>query len=433
VAAEQLVPLPRHSFPRVVVQYALQLVRSGASLRAAAKILSWLVPALGLGTRTPCYQAVRHWLLQVGLHELQRERSRGNDWVWLIDHTQQLGDKKVLLIVGLRLAQWRRDEPLAQRDLQLLAVHPEANSTGESLDGHLEELSQRVGAPRAIVSDGARDLRLGVNLFRARHPEHRLAWLYDIKHFAAVLLKQELEHDSDWQAFTTAANRTKQQCSVTALAALHPPNQRGKARYLNLQELLAWSQKVLSLLDAPRGPEHLGLDGAKCEARFGWVRDYRQQIAAWQAALAVVEITESHVRRGGVYRGLVAALTPQLQAAASGPLSQRLRDKLLAHLAEQADQTIDGEHLPASSESLESLIGTYKHLQGEQGHHGVTSLVLGLGTFLARDLAAIIPTALASTTSRTLLTWCREHLGATLQACRQRCRHFLSSRTKSNP
>ena len=415
-----------------MVLIAMQLVRSGASLRAAARILGWLAPTLGLGERTPCYQAVRQWLLRVGLHALLHPRERGDDWIWLIDHTQQLGDKKVLLIVGLRLAQWQRGEPLQQRDLQLLAVHPETHSTGESLAEHLQELQQQTGMPRAIVSDGARDLRLGVELFYAQHPEHHGAWLYDIKHFAAILLKHELTDDADWQAFTAAANRTKQQCSVTALAALHPPNQRGKARYLNLQELLAWGRKVLQLLDADAAPQ-LGLDPAKFETRFGWLRDFRSQLDAWQAALQVVEITESHVRREGVYRGLVETLAPLLDAAASSPLSQRLRDKLLQHLAEQSLQTMADEHLPASSECLESLIGTYKHLQGEQGHHGVTSLVLALGAFLTRDLNAAIPATLASTTTRTLRDWSRDQLGATLQACRQRCHHFLASLTKTNP
>jgi len=311
-------------------------------------------------------------------------------------------------------------------------VLPETSSTGESLADHLEELEPQLGVPRAIVSDGARELRLGVNLFYAQHPEHPRAWVYDIKHFAAILLKHELQPDANWQAFTAAANRTKQQCSVTALAALHPPNQRGKARYLNLQELLAWSRKVLALLDANAAPQ-LGLDPTKFEARFGWLRDFRTSLDEWQAALQVIEIAESHVRREGVYRGLVETLAPPLAAAATSPLSQRLRDKLLQHLDEQSQQTVGDEHLPASSECLESLIGTYKHLQGEQGHHGVTSLVLALGALLTRDIREVIPAAFASTTTQSLRDWCQQRLGATLQACRQRCHHFLASLTNPNP
>jgi hypothetical protein len=96
---------------------------------------------------------------------------------------------------------------------------------------------------------------------------------------------------------------------------------------------------------------------ATCAAKLGWLREYRQAIEHWSAALQVVEITESHVRRHGVYRGLVEQLQAPLAAVATSPWSARLRDRLLRHLAEQAEQTIAEEHLPASSEVLESLIG----------------------------------------------------------------------------
>lgn len=386
-----------------------------------------------LGSRAPCYQTVRQWLLRVGLHTLTSAQPAGDDWIWIVDHTQQLGDKKILLIVGLRLSVWRAGQPLEHGDVELLVVHPETKSTGEGLAQHFEVLQERLGMPRGIVSDGARDLRLGVTLFRERHPEVLLAWLYDIKHFTALLLKQELENDSTWQAFTSAANRTKQQCSVTALAALHPPNQRGKARYLNLQELVAWGRKILTLLDDPRSVEQLGLDAARCEAKLGWLREYREALEEWRATMQVVEIAESHVRRQGIYRGLIEDLSPQLQAVAMSPLSQRLRDGLLTHLAEQAEQTMGNERLPSSSEVLESLIGSYKYLQGEQSHHGVTCLVLGLGALITRNLAAVLPAALSATRTRALATWCREQLGPTLQGCRQHLHQLLSHGTKPDP
>jgi hypothetical protein len=412
--------------------YALQLVRCGVSLRAAARILSWLARE-GKWERAPCYQTVRLWLLRVGLHALSGPKPRCDDWVWFVDHTQQLGDKKLLLVVGLRLSDWKAERPLDHSDMVLLALHPETSSSGESLCRRLEEVFRIVGMPKAIVSDGARDLRRGVALFSQRHPEARVIWLYDIKHYCALLLKGELEKDPLWAAFTAAANRTKQQCSVTALAALNPPNQRGKARYLNLQELVAWARKMLTLLDRPGGAPEIGLETASCEQKLGWLREYREAIASWHAAMQVVEITESQVRRGGVYQGLVEELTPRLAVAATSPLSRRLGDQLLSHLTEQAQQTPDGQRLPASSEVLESLIGTYKRLHGEHGHHGVTSLALGLGTLMTPNLAPMLPVALSTVGVRDLTDWCQKQLGRTLQSCRRRLHQLLSPGIKPVP
>ncbi|MCI0355542.1 MAG: hypothetical protein L0099_10965 [Acidobacteria bacterium] len=409
----------------------LKLVLSGSGLRAAARILQWLLPACGLDDQAPTYQALRLWVLRVGLWELQRPRERADDWIWIVDHTQQLGDKKVLLIVGLRLSDWRRGEPLEHRDLSLLALEPVKSATGEGLAEECERLAQRTGVPRAIVSDGARDLRCGFNLFHERHPG--VAWLYDIKHFTAAALKHELEDDPQWKEFTAAANRTKQQCSVTALAALCPPQQRGKARYLNLQELVAWGTKMLAGLDQPQLLAAAHLDPEQCQAKLGWLEHFRQPLAQWAAAMRVIETVESQVRRVGLHRGLVAELKPQLDSTVAGPLSDRLRDKLLAHLEQQAEQAAEQEHLPASSEVLESLIGSYKYLAGEHGQHGVTSLVLAVGALLAQRLPETLHEAVDRVSNADLAGWCRDHLGSTLQACRRHLRQLLPTGTKRNP
>lgn len=400
-----------------VVQVALQIVGSGTPLRTTARILKWLLPLLGLGSRTPGYHALRLWQLRVGLQQLQRPLERADDWVWIVDHTQQVGAQKVFLILGLRLAEWTGAEPLQHHDVQLLALEPVTTSTGEVVCEQFAQLAAKLGVPRCVVSDNGPDLRCGVRLFRGQHPQ--VAWVYDIKHRCAILLKQELEKDERWSQFTAAVNRSKQQCSVTNLAVLLPPSQRGKARYLNLQELLAWSVKVLKVLDDPQLLKNTGVEPADCERRFGWLRDYREVVQAWAAAMRVIELTESHVRRHGVYRGVDALLRPLLDAAATGGPSRRLKDQLLQHLAEQALQVHGDEHLPASSEVIESLFGKYKHLQGEQGHHGLTSLILSLGTMLARDLPAAISAALPAVSTSALFRWCRQSLGNTLQACRQ--------------
>jgi hypothetical protein len=406
--------------------FGLKLVASGTSLRAAARILEWLLPTFGLGSQSPSYHALRLWLLRVGLFELQRTKERGEDWVWIVDHTQQLGDKKLLLIIGLRLSQWTPGEPLSYVDVRLLVLDPVTKATGEVLCQQLLRQAEQTGVPRAIVSDGARDLRLGVKLFCERHP--RTAWIYDIKHYTALLLQRELERDPRWATFTAAANRTKQQCSVTALAFLNPPQQRGKARYLNLQELLAWGTKTLAWLDDPQAVAAAQVEPARWEAKLGWLREYRAALEEWQAVMNVVEAVESHVRRQGLSRGLADELRPQLTALASSGMSRRLCDKLLEHLAEQSLQCVEDEHLPASSEVLESLIGKYKRLQGEQTHHGVTSLALGLGTVLTHDLPQTLRAAIEQVRTFDLKQWCRENLGVTVQACRRQLALFHASR-----
>ncbi len=67
----------------------------------------------------------------------------------------------------------------------------------------------KTGVPRAIISDHGGDLHAGIERFRKAHPT--TAWLYDIKHKTACLLKHALEHDASWQVFVEKVHRFKQQ------------------------------------------------------------------------------------------------------------------------------------------------------------------------------------------------------------------------------
>jgi len=127
----------------------------------------------------------------------------------------------------------------------------------------------KTGVPRAIISDGG-DLHCGIDLFRKVHPT--TAWLYDIKHKTACLLKHALEVDGSWPAFVEKVHRLKQQVPLPPLACLAPPQQRSKARYMNVDVLVEWAHKSLLLLDHRKALKAAGLKAARGEAKPGWLR-----------------------------------------------------------------------------------------------------------------------------------------------------------------
>jgi hypothetical protein len=55
---------------------------------------------------------------------------------------------------------------------------------------------------------------------------------------AATLLKHELDDDPIWNEFARLASQTKRKVQQTPLAPLSPPNQRTKARYMNVDVLI---------------------------------------------------------------------------------------------------------------------------------------------------------------------------------------------------
>lgn len=388
---------------------------------------SWWAEGGTAGT----YWSVRLWLLRLGLHQLNRPREQADDWIWILDHTMQLGQRKCLIIVGLRQSAWDEgDRCLGHEDVELIDLQPVTESTGEVVYRQMEAATAKTGVPRAIVSDDGRDLHRGIALFRQAHPT--TAWMYDIKHKTACLLKHDLEKDASWQEFVGEVNRFKQRVSVTPLACLLPPQQRGKARYMSVDVLVDWAEKYLPLLDRPDVLAQVGLEAAVVEEKLGWLREHIRPIRRWREMLDVIETTEHYVRHQGTHRMAaeeLAALLPKPSSEAA----RRLRKQLLEFVEDQAQQAREGERLLGSSEVLESIIGKYKSVAGERGQHGLTGMVLSIGALVGRVTVDAVKAALTQVPTQEVWNWCQTHLGSTLQSCRRRIALALATEHKRKP
>jgi len=412
-------PVANHHYSLGQIAGALSLMLDcRGSLRGTALATGLINRLLGGEQQVPSPTTVRSWVLRVGLYQLQRSLEKADDWVWIMDHTVQIGELKCMIIVGFRLGAWQQQEDrrLAYEDVELIGLWPVRTSTGEVVAQQLESAIRRTGLPRLIISDDGRDLHRGLALFQEGHGE--VAWIYDIKHKTASLLKRELDGDAVWTAFAKRANQMKREVCQTELAFCNPPQQRGKARYMNVDTLVAWSVKVLKWLDEPR-PTGRELDADRIEEKLGWLRGYREPLRRWEQAMQVIETVETLVRREGYHAASEAQLGERLAHVEAGSLADRLRGELLGFVKEQALHASAAERLPGSSEVLESIIGKYKTLQGEQGQFGVTGMLLAIGAFVGRITVEGISTALQTIKEAALDTWQQTNLGSTIQSQRK--------------
>jgi len=418
------VPIARHQFPLGVVAGSLELVlRAGTRLKRVAAVLAMHWRWCGLDGRSASYYSVRLWLLRLGLFQLRRPKIQADDWIWIADHTMQLGERKCLILVGIRQTNWdAEDRVLGQEDVELIDLVPVSESNGQVVFQQLEAAAAKTGVPRAIVSDDGRDLRGGIERFCQAHPT--TAWLYDIKHKTACLLKHALEHDVSWQVFVEKVHRFKQQVSFTPLAALAPPQQRSKARYMNADVLVDWAEDSLRLLDRPKALRKAGLNVRQVEERLGWLRKFAPQVRRWAEMLAVIGTAEHYVRHEGIHAKAAEELAAVLPKPAT-PAACRLRKQLLEFIEAEGRQAREGERLLGSSEVLESIIGKFKNVAGERGQHGLTGMALCVGALVGSLALGTVQTAMTEITTHDVWNWCRSHLGATVQSVRQRIRQAL--------
>jgi hypothetical protein len=355
----------------------------------------------------------------VGYYKLTRPKAQAEDWVWIVDHTYQLGRHKCLVILGLRLSALPpRGQCLRHEDVEPLVLEPVVQSTGELVYQQLKATIKKTGVPREIISDRGGDVQAGVEQFCAVHPT--TCAIYDIKHKTAAVLRQELEGDPAWQEFTQLCRQTKQQVQQTTLAFLMPPNQRTKARWMNVDCLVRWGTQTLAFLDTAPSKRSPSCDVVLLVERLGWLLRFRPALQRWGEVLQLVEVTEHFVRTQGLTRRAPRHLRTLLAPLALAPRAQKVRARLLAFVAEEALKVHPRERLLGSSEVIESVFGKFKRLEDTQAKSGFTRLILTMSAMVAQTTHEVIQKALETVPTKCVLEWCKKTLGDSLQAQRKK-------------
>jgi hypothetical protein len=372
----------------------------------------------------PAANTIQSWLLRVGLYELQRPKEQAEDWVLIVDHTIQLGRLKCLLIVAIRQSVWAElKAPLSLHDVVVVTIQPVEKSNGDIVLNQLREAARKLGSVRAILSDQGSDIVNGANKYQAESEETLI--FQDIAHATAIALKGELLHNSRWDTFLSACGQTQPKVKQTELGYLAPPTLKVKGRYMNLGSMISWATRLLILLDTPQRLRNGDMLLSRLEDKFGWLLEYRQDIAGWQHLHAIKDCVLDYCRDNGYHRHARIELESQLSSICPATTTTidaagtRMKNKLLDIVEQQSGQLQEGESVPASSEVIESLIGKGKRIQGQHSRGGFTRMILGMGACVVPLTETYIRESLNAIGDSDLLEWCRKQFGRTLTCLRR--------------
>jgi hypothetical protein len=385
-----------------------------------------MISSLQLPLAVPAWHTGRLWLLRLGYYKLTRPKEQADDWVWIADHTVQIGAEKCLVVLGIRLSDLPpAGQCISHRDIELIALLPVDKSNKDVVYRQLEAMIDKTGVPRLIVGDHGSDLKAGVKRFCQEHSE--TVFVYDIKHKTAAVLKHELDRDETWLEFVRLATRTKNRVQQTSLAPLAPPNQRTKARYMNVDVLVRWGRGLLAFLDGQMTEEMTQFDLEQVREKLGWITRFRQPLEEWGELLQLTITTETFVRQQGLYHGAHLELTERLQYIAHTDLTRKVCTELVAFVAQESAKARPGERLLGSSEVIESVLGKLKRLEQDQAKSGFTGLLLTIGAMVSSNTSDVILKALETVSTKKVLAWCKKTLGRSVQAKRQ---HAFASHNK---
>ena len=464
--------LPCHQFGARMISLCVNLARV-IGLRPSVACLQIVFEWLGVTARLPDRTSVRLWMMRVGVAALEEPVEVADDWIWMADHSNQIGPEKVLAIIGVRAS--KLPPPgvaLTHADMRVLMVKPGVSWKREDVGRAYLELAERAGKPLAVIVDGAVELREGaevlhtlcvdtqqtetlceetqqtVELREGAEVLHTLCEktpqtetlcektpqtetrcevtqrkqtliLGDFKHYAANVLKREIGGDEQWTAFTAQVGSTRSSIQQTELGHLTPPRPRPKARFMNLAPTLKWARMVAWQLAHPHSTARAKITAQRFTDKLGWLGEFTEDIARWNACQEVVNASLTFINQQGLSHDAADQLAKLLQPLTPDATSRSVADQLIQFVRQSAAKLSAGQRLPLSTEILESAFGLFKQLERQHSQGGFTSLLAAFGALLKPTTPASIRTSFARTSVKQLRAWVNQNLPTTLNSQRQ--------------
>lgn len=378
-------------------------------LRASSRVIEISARIFGIEMSIPSWYSGRLWLMRLGYYKLNRAKIKADDWIWIIDHSVQIGAEKCFVILGIRLSNLPVGRSLTYEDVEPIELIPVTKSNGEIVYEQLNTAAEKTGVPAEIVADKGSDIKSGIDRFCNEHEDTR--YIYDIKHALAILLKTTLQNCELWNAFIKLCRLTKHRLQQTELAYLAPPNQKSKSRYMNIETLVSWSINIINLLENKNSSE-------KMHEKLGWVNTYRFAIKKWDNMISAVSCAENFVRNNGVYINAHADLKKSLDELRLPDHADMFNQKIIALVEKESSYAKPNERLLGSSEIIESLFGKQKNIEKQHAKNGFTGLLLSLAACVSKTTTDVIKSAMETVKTKTVIEWHKNNIGKSVQAKR---------------
>jgi hypothetical protein len=361
-----LQPVKRHKFSSFIVSLSVLLyVRTGCGFRGVVRILSVLKEVLCWDlVDVPTRNSIENWVKKSGLHIYNEPKSKEDkeDYALIVDESMMIGSQKLLLTLG---AQSQHDgSPLSHSDVSVLGMSVRSSWNSQSVCSELEDVSGRLHHPPAyVISDNASVMNKGIRLFNVPH-------IRDISHTLGMFMERVYKNCDEFHSFMKELSQVKFREVMNPVAYLLPPKQRSIARFMNLSQVVNWSEKILMNFTKLTGGE---------KKIFSFVPRYASLIDELRDVVSCVRSIEHQIKHNGLsHRSMKNCINLVKRDLSFG-------NERMIKIAEQIVDWLSVEirKLPsektcwnASSDIIESIFGVYKNRKSPNPLHGVTTFVL---------------------------------------------------------
>ena len=422
-------PQSGQQFGPRMIELSINLA-SAIGIRTCVRVMKITFNWLKLTYRLPAKDTIRGWMQRLGVARM-RKTGKLKDGIWLVDETVQSGQEKVLSIVGVERERFEKiGRPLAQKDLAVLAVLPATTWKTEDVAEVYNQLSKTHGFPRAIVTDGAKNLREPISTLKNKGK--KILALRDIKHLLANALEAQIAYSPAFQKYTESVRQTISAVQQTELAHFAPPSFNRRSRFMNLQKHIKWFRMILWHWRHPKSKAREGISPERMKEKLGWVSRFGLAVQKWEACQNVVSGCLKFSNTHGIYRGASKDMRAKIQALATCSNSKAIL-KVAIEYFQQCEKSLGkDERLPISTEVLESSFGSYKRLERHHSKGGFTTLLPVFATLLKPTTAREVASAFKTVRVKDVQAWLGSHILGTVTARKLKAfREVHSSKQKT--
>jgi hypothetical protein len=375
----------------------------------------------------PHFTSVINWTLLLGLGLLKQVKPIDIPWLAIIDHSIDIGTKKVLVVLRVPVETLsQKGAALQLKDCECIGLKVCEIVNGPSVALDLTNIFNQAGNPKAIIKDCDATLQKGVRLWSSTQGEP-IPVIADIGHTMANALKNQFEKTVLYQRFTAlttlGANRLRQ----TELAYLIPPKLRSKGRFQSISTLGKWGDRMLDVF-AVTGRAKKGSLLAKLRIAmpgFLLLKPFIQRFA--RTTIVVSQVMEILKNKGLDQANYEQCLLLSEGLPVKSKVKDRLQDWLQRHIAIQ--KQITEFPLLVSSDIIESLFGNFKHIIDRSPQADMNRTTLLIPALCGHLDKASITQALSQASHNDLKIWEENNIPYTV---RKKRRTFFKRKGKPN-
>jgi hypothetical protein len=367
--------------------------------------------------KTPSHTTTRRWINQVGYYNLTKPLEKGDDWVYFIDNSIRMENRKVCLILGTRLPKLKIGQYLCYEDLEVVEMR--LIRKNKDLELILEDAILRTGIPCQICSDTGPDIMPSIKKIIAKYP--KIQHVPDIMHKVGNILKKMLQNNDRWNSFLSLLNESRKRLCQSALSFMCPPNIRGKSRFLNCSNVIEWCNKALKVVENANKTDE---NWEELNEKLGWLWIYKEDLALFTELFGLAGMAKEIVRKLHIGKDTWQISNELLAEEAKSSEGKQFVKEVIDFLKMQCEKAESKTILVGSSEIIESAFSKLKQLDRECGNRGFTKAVLGLGACFGKTDFKSMEKAFIECNYKDVLKWEETHVGETVEKKRRQILKF---------